>query len=292
MARKFQHPGSVGEPSGGWHLLIGWQRAVFSLLSISMAIAISATTLLPQPAEAHPGGQDKQGGHFNRSTGEYHCHREPCFSQHQKVEQATRQAEQEQRQFVQLYNRKDWPHWIDADEDCQNTRAEILVATSQMPVKTKKNKGCTVTWGRWYDPYTDAMYDKASDLDIDHIVPLAEAHRSGGYAWTREQRREFANDPLNLMAVEKTANREKSDQSPDNWLPPNREFQCRYIAAWLAIKEKYQLKSDATELAGMQHLQSNCHSLGEMVHKITSSTIRQWSRNSPEGREQEWAITE
>ncbi|WP_292915749.1 hypothetical protein [Nitrosomonas sp.] len=77
------------------------------------------------------------------------------------------------------YNRKDWPHWIDADGDCQNTRQELLIATSRKPVQFKDSKHCTVISGEWYGVYTGKMFTKASDVDIDHIVPLAHAHRHG-----------------------------------------------------------------------------------------------------------------
>ena len=83
------------------------------------------------------------------------------------------------------YNRKDWPHWIDADRDCQNTRAEILIHDSVGPVKFKRNKGCNVSWGKWIGPYTGKTFTKASDIDIDHIVPLSHAHKTGGANWSR-----------------------------------------------------------------------------------------------------------
>ncbi|WP_289097729.1 hypothetical protein [uncultured Pseudoalteromonas sp.] len=77
------------------------------------------------------------------------------------------------------YNRKDWPQWVDADSDCQDTRADMLIRDSRVPVKFKRNKCCNVSWGEWLDPYTLKVFTKVSDLDIDHIVPLAHAHETG-----------------------------------------------------------------------------------------------------------------
>ena len=96
-------------------------------------------------AAAHGGSTDKQGGYFNQKTNQYHCHKEPCFSIHSKSSQALQEANSVNRTFSSLYNREDLPHWTDEGKDCQNTRAEILIAHSQMPVKFKRNKGCNVS---------------------------------------------------------------------------------------------------------------------------------------------------
>ncbi|MCP4674372.1 MAG: HNH endonuclease, partial [Deltaproteobacteria bacterium] len=122
------------------------------------------------------------------------------------------------------YNRKDWPHWIDEDGDCQNTRSEILQRDNIGTIKWKRNKPCNVSWGKWVCPYTGKVFTKASDMDIDHIVPLGHAHRTGGANWSREKKRQFANDPMNLLAVEDNANQAKSDKAPDEWKPPKREY--------------------------------------------------------------------
>lgn len=157
-----------------------------------------------------------------------------------------------------MYDRSEWPHWVDEDGDCQDTRAEILIATSQVPVKFKRNKGCVVTWGEWYDPYTGKTFTKASDLDIDHIVPLKEAHRSGGYAWSRDKRREFANDPENLIPVDLSANRAKSDQDPAGWMPENEAFRCEYVLRWIGLKTAYQLETNPEESQTVQDYLDTC----------------------------------
>ena len=81
---------------------------------------------------AHGGGLDNSGGHNNRKTGDYHCHREPCLSTHRQVESATQEATRSS--YSTLYDRDDWGGWIDEDGDCQNTRAEILIRDSQAKV--------------------------------------------------------------------------------------------------------------------------------------------------------------
>ena len=193
---------------------------------------------------SHGGRTDSNGGHTNRKTGEYHCHREPCFTNKRKPEKAN---EEEKREFSTRYDRKKWPHWVDYDGDCQDARAEALIAASSVPVKFKRNKGCIVTWGKWFDPYTGKTFEKASDLDVDHIVPLKEAHISGGHLWDINMRRRFANDPKNLLVVSAGENREKGAKDPSQWLPDTEKYHCDYIAAWAYIKRSYDLKIDRKE---------------------------------------------
>lgn len=198
---------------------------------------------------AHSGGLNKHGCHNNRKTGEYHCHGQP-------ITEITKSDPS--KGFTYNYNRKDWPHWIDADDDCQNERHEILIKYSLEPVKFKRNNGCSVTWGKWLDPYSGQTFVKASDLDIDHIVPLYWAHNHGGHLWSREKRRAFANDHENLLPVDKNLNREKGAAGPDVWLPPNKIYQCNYVKRFDAIVKKYKLRYYDDEVRKIEALLAGC----------------------------------
>ena len=80
---------------------------------------------------------------------------------------------------------------------------------------------CKRVVGSWYDPYTEQTYSDPQEIDIDHVVPLAEAWRSGASSWDDERRERYANDPLVLLSVEDNANQAKGDKGPEAWKPPN-----------------------------------------------------------------------
>lgn len=147
------------------------------------------------------------------------------------------------------YDRKLWKHWIDADHDCQDARVEVLIAESYGEVAFEDARGCEPESGEWQCPYTGKLLRESHLLDVDHLVPLANAHRSGGGTWSAERRMQYANDlsqPYHLIAVDYAANRSKGDKGPEAWLPPSEEFRCTYVREWVAVKERWGLgMSDA-----------------------------------------------
>lgn len=154
------------------------------------------------------------------------------------------------------YNRTEWRHWIDADGDCQDTRQEVLIAEATASV-TLTPDGCRVVAGSWVDWYTGQRISEPSTLDIDHLVPLGNAHRSTGSSWSRQRKQDFANDLTNpdaLVAVTASANRSKGDRSPDLWRPPDPASWCWYASAWITTKERWSLavtEAEKTSLAAM-----------------------------------------
>jgi hypothetical protein len=127
------------------------------------------------------------------------------------------------------YNRKDWKHWSDFDGDCQDTRAEVLISQSSTPVKFDTSRGCRVTSGTFYDPYSGRTFTNDDDVDIDHIIALGYSSARGGSHWSAEKKEQFANDPLNLIAVDRSLNRAKGAAGITEWLPPNHSYRCEYI---------------------------------------------------------------
>ena len=141
--------------------------------------------------------------------------------------------------------------WLDVDDDCQNTRHEVLIAESQAE-PTFSSSGCTVTAGQWTTLYDDQTYSAASEVEIDHLVPVSEAWGSGARLWTQAQRVAFYNDLGHadaLNAMPSALNQAKGASGPEQWLPPANV--CRYIAAWTAVKIRWSLSVDPTEQAAL-----------------------------------------
>ncbi len=159
------------------------------------------------------------------------------------------------------YNRDDWTHWIDVDGDCQNTRHEVLIAESITPVTFTNSSGCAVASGQWIGPFTGTVVNTAGELDVDHMVPLANAHRSGGWAWSTTEKRVFANDlsyPGHLNAVTASANRSKGSRGPEAWRPPDERSWCQYAADWATIKDNWGLIVTIAESEALQVMLDTC----------------------------------
>jgi len=155
------------------------------------------------------------------------------------------------------YNRSAFKHWIDADKNGCDTRAEVLIA--EAIVKPKIGPKCKLTGGKWLSAYDGKTITNASQLDVDHLVPLAEAWRSGAWKWTAAQRQVFANDLDNseaLIAVTSSSNRSKGDKDPANWLP--KENQCNYVESWISTKSKYELTIDEKEKNALTQTIRDC----------------------------------
>ncbi|WP_435792378.1 HNH endonuclease family protein [Actinacidiphila glaucinigra] len=146
------------------------------------------------------------------------------------------------------YERTAFRHWIDADRDRCSTRSEVLLTEAVTPPAV--GAGCALTGGRWYSYYDATYVDGPSGLDIDHVVPLAEAWDSGASQWTPAQRQAYANDldePRALVAVTARSNRSKSDKDVAEWLPPHAAARCGYLVDWVTVKTRWHLAVDDIE---------------------------------------------
>lgn len=152
---------------------------------------------------------------------------------------------------VPQYDRSSFGAWADVDKDCQNTRHEFLQELSTGPIALSENR-CRVVRGRWLDPYTDQIFTESQLLDIDHLVPLKYSWERGAHNWSPTKRRQFANDSINLFAVEKSVNRQKAASGPSKWLPPNVQFRCEYILRFQRVVKLYMLQQSSGELSAIQ----------------------------------------
>ena len=142
------------------------------------------------------------------------------------------------------YDRHDWKHWTDANRDCQDARNEVLIAESQTTVAYRTDRKCRVAAGEWLAPYSNTIVTDPGRLDVDHMVPLGNAHDSGAWQWSANRREQYANyleDPQHLIAVTASANRSKGARGPDEWKPEDRSYWCQYATDWITIKDIWNL---------------------------------------------------
>lgn len=169
------------------------------------------------------------------------------------------------------YNRGDYPHWEDLDGDGQDTREEILIRDSLVPVTFKANG--KVESGLWVCPYTGRAFHDPSKLDVDHLVALGEIDAAGAGDWPIERRTAFANDPDNLVAVAAGSNRSKSDKDAYEWLPPNIANCTWYLEARAKVWDKYGVVLDDDEQNAVEFFKAKCplHEKG-----IKLNRVRRW----------------
>jgi hypothetical protein len=168
------------------------------------------------------------------------------------------------------YERTLFKHWIDADKNGCDTRSEVLIKEAK--VKPKKSAKCKLTGGKWLSSYDGISYTDSSKLDIDHLVPLAEAWRSGAWAWTDQQRMDFANDLEHewaLNAVTASVNRSKGDRDIASWLP--KKNLCAYLVGWVVIKARFELTVDLEEAKVINKYYKTC-GLGYQTKQSESAT--------------------
>ncbi|MFE4535616.1 HNH endonuclease family protein [Streptomyces scopuliridis] len=154
------------------------------------------------------------------------------------------------------YSRDLFPHWITQSGSC-DTREVVLKRDGS---NVQQNSSCAATSGTWYSEYDGATWSAASDVDIDHMVPLSEAWKSGANSWSTAQRQAFANDLTRpqLIAVTDNVNQSKGDKDPAAWMPPRAAYKCTYVRAWVQVKYYYNLKVDSAEKSALQSTLNGC----------------------------------
>ena len=159
------------------------------------------------------------------------------------------------------YDRSSFSHWRDPDRNGCDARNDILRRDlTNLLIKSDSN-GCKVLGGVLADPYSGKNIDfvfGASLVDIDHVVALSNAWQTGAFQFTSEIRLQFANDPLNLLAVSASLNRQKGDGDAATWLPPTKSYRCQYVARQIAVKKKYGLWLTKPEKVAMSTLLAKC----------------------------------
>jgi hypothetical protein len=154
------------------------------------------------------------------------------------------------------YSRARFPHWDNQASGC-DTRAVVLKRDG---TGVRADNECRIIAGRWHSAYDSVDVLDPQQVDVDHLVPLANAWRSGANSWTDLHREEFANDldRPQLIAVSAKANRAKGDQDPSQWRPANRNFWCPYAQRWIQVKEYYHLTVTEREKASLGEMLGTC----------------------------------
>ncbi|AXB45602.1 HNH endonuclease family protein [Amycolatopsis albispora] len=154
------------------------------------------------------------------------------------------------------YDREQYPHWSAHENNC-NTR-ELVLKRDGTDVRTGSD--CAPSSGTWTSPYDWETWTKASDVDIDHVVPLGHSWVSGARSWTKERREQFANDleRPQLITVTDNVNQQKSDKAPDEWKPPLVSYWCAYAGDWIEVKHHYGLTVTEREKTALSEMLNRC----------------------------------
>jgi len=152
----------------------------------------------------------------------------------------------------------------DFDRNGCDTRNDILKRDLTKIVVKEKTKSCVVMSGVLVDPFSGETLNfvqgvkTSSDIQIDHIVALSNAWQTGAFMLTADQRKAFANDPLNLLAVKGKLNSQKGESDAATWLPPLKSYRCDYVSRQIAVKMKYKLWFTAPEKEAMIRILKTC----------------------------------
>lgn len=160
-------------------------------------------------------------------------------------------------------------YWNDANRDCQNTRAEVLLQETRSAVTYTTARRCTLRTGRWVSPWDNRIHTSASAVEIDHTVPVHEAWGSGARYWSQARRVAFYNDlgdSRSLNALTAALNSAKQARGPESWMPPANR--CAYIGQWVAVKIRWGLRVDSAEKAALVRYADSCPNVRVSVTRV------------------------
>lgn len=153
-------------------------------------------------------------------------------------------------------HRRFQPRWAHHKGRC-DAREVVLARDGR---RVRRNAACHPVKGLWYSPYDGKWLKSEKQVDIDHVVPLAHAWRSGAGKWSQAKRRAFANDLTRpeLVAVSHSVNIAKGAQGPQSWRPPRRSHWCRYATSWITVKRHYRLSVTKDEKVALLNMLRTC----------------------------------
>ena len=159
------------------------------------------------------------------------------------------------------YTRAQFTHWSDLDRNGCDARNDTLKRDLTEVIYKAGTRDCKVISGLLLDPYSGKVItfsSTKSNIDIDHVVALSNAWQTGAAYFDKTKRQQIANDPLNLLAVDFSLNRQKGDGDAATWLPPLKSYRCDYVARQIAVKAKYGLWVTQPEKSAIIKLLEKC----------------------------------
>jgi hypothetical protein len=159
------------------------------------------------------------------------------------------------------YTRAQFTHWSDLDRNGCDARNDTLKRDLTEVIYKAGTRDCKVISGLLLDPYSGKVItfsSTKSTIDIDHVVALSNAWQTGAAYFDKTKRQQIANDPLNLLAVDFSLNRQKGDGDAATWLPPLKSYRCEYVARQIAVKAKYGLWVTQPEKSAIIKLLEKC----------------------------------
>ncbi|WP_338403803.1 HNH endonuclease family protein [Cellulosimicrobium arenosum] len=156
------------------------------------------------------------------------------------------------------------PAWADVDHNGCDTRNDVLRRDLVDTTAKPDTRGCVVATGTLDDPYSgdtirfERGQSTSSMVQIDHVVALADAWQKGAQQWDEDLRAAFANDPLNLLAVDGPTNSAKGAGDTATWLPPDTGYRCEYVARQVGVKLEYELWVTRAEADAMEKVLGSC----------------------------------
>jgi len=159
------------------------------------------------------------------------------------------------------YARSQFPHWSDPDRNGCDARNDTLKRDLTQISFKSGTRDCKVLTGQLLDPFSGKVItfsSTKSNIDIDHVVALSNAWQTGAAYFDKTKRQQIANDPLNLLAVDFSLNRQKGDGDAATWLPPLKSYRCDYVARQIAVKAKYGLWVTQPEKNAIVKLLEKC----------------------------------
>jgi len=159
------------------------------------------------------------------------------------------------------YARSQFPHWSDPDRNGCDARNDTLKRDLTQISFKSGTRDCKVLTGQLLDPFSGKVItfsSTKSNIDIDHVVALSNAWQTGAAYFDKSKREAIANDPLNLLAVDYSLNRQKGDGDAATWLPPLKSYRCDYVARQIAVKAKYALWVTSPEKDAIVKILEKC----------------------------------